>query len=157
MNRVVGAVCALALLACTFSAATAFGNTVNRPKRAYVAPRYDLAKEITLQGVIESVVAKPATGMMPGAHLLVAGTKLGTVDVQLGPWGLKGSRSGVLAAGSSVSIAGLMSTFNGRSVLLARLVQAGGRTITIRNEHGFTLLPGAAERNARGFNFGGAR
>lgn len=156
MIRVVGGACLLAL-ACTFSAAIAFGNTVATPKRAYIAPRYNVANEITLQGIIQSVVAKPSAGMMPGAHLLLASTKLGTVDVQLGPFGLKGSRSGALTPGSSVSIVGLMSTFNGRSVLLARLVQAGGRTITIRNDHGFTLLPGAAEHSSRGFAAGGAR
>lgn len=156
MYRVLERVCLLALLACTFSAATAFGNTMNTPKRAYVAPRYDVAKEITLQGVIDSVVAKPGAGMMPGAHLLLA-TKLGRVDAQIGPWALRGSRAAALAAGDSVTVVGIMSSFNGKGVLLTRLIQAGGQTITIRNTHGFTLLPGAAERNTRRVAFGGAR
>jgi hypothetical protein len=156
MNRVVGGIRLLTLLACTLAAASAFANTSNVPRRAYVAPRYDLSKEVTLHGTVRSVMPKAQPGMMFGAHLIVSTTH-GAVDAPIGPWGLKGPQSNLLHAGDSVTVTGVMTTFNGRSVLLTRLIQVAGQTITVRSKTGAVLLPGAAERRSHSKFFGGAR
>jgi hypothetical protein len=149
MNRLVGGACLLALLALAPMAAPLSANTSSTvPKRTVVAPRYDEAKEVTLGGIIESVVRKPSAGMLPGEHLTVS-TQQGTVDAQIGDWVLRGPHPATLSAGESVKLVGVMSTVNGRSVMLTRLIQAGNQTITVRSEHGMVLRPGAAERLAR--------
>jgi hypothetical protein len=154
MNRVVGGVRLLTLLACTLAAASAFANTSNVPARAYIAPRYDSSKEITLKGTITSVIRKGQPGMMFGSHLILA-TAHGSVDAHIGRWLLNGPQSNVLHAGDSVTVTGVTTTFNGRSVLLARLIQVAGQTITVRSKTGAVLLPGATERTLP--FFGGAR
>jgi hypothetical protein len=157
MNRVVGGVCLLSVLAFASAAAPLFANSSSKlPKRTYVAPRYDTAREVTLEGTIESIVKRPSAGMMPGMHLLVA-TKQGTVDAQIGNWVFAGPHPAALSAGDSITLVGMLSTFNGRSVLLARLIETGSHTITVRNERGFVLPPGTALRTAHPLAFGGAR
>lgn len=156
MDRLVGGVRLLTLLACTLAAASAFANTSNVPLRAYVAPRYDISKEITLHGTVASVVRKAQPGMMYGSHLILS-TAHGTIDAHLGPWLLNGANSNVLHAGDSVTVTGVTTTFNGRSVLLARLIQVGGETITVRSNNGSVLMPGAAQHPSRMIILGGAR
>jgi hypothetical protein len=156
MNRVVGGVCLLTLLVCTVAAAPAFADNSNVPRRAYIAPRYDSSKEITLQGTISSVLRKAEPGMMFGSHLMLS-TAHGSVDAHIGPWVLNGANANVLHAGDSVTVVGLTTTFNGRSVLLARLIQVGGQTITVRTKTGFLVPAGAADRSFHLPAFGGAR
>lgn len=156
MNRVVGGVRLLTLLACTVAAASAFANTSDAPRRAYIAPRYDSSKEITLQGTISSVIRKAEPGMMFGGHLILS-TAQGAVDAHIGPWLLSDPHSNALRAGNSVTVVGLTTTFNGRSVLLARLIQVDGQTITVRTKTGFLVPAGATERNSHLEALGGAR
>src|SRR5579872_5984938 len=98
MNRAVGGVRLLTLLACTVAAASAFANTSDVPRRTYIAPRYDSSKEITLEGTISSILRKGEPGMMFGGHLILS-TARGTVDAHLGPWLLHDPHSDVLHAG----------------------------------------------------------
>ena len=117
------------------------------PRRAAVASAYNLHNEVVVQGVIQNVVRKPTAGLMLGGHLMVAAPQ-GTVDVQIGKFLLRGRDAVSFSAGEQVRAVGMMSTFDGRAVLLARLVQSSGRTIQVRNQNGIEISPGLSKRLA---------
>jgi hypothetical protein len=127
------------------------------PRRAAVAPVYDLSKEVAVQGAIQDVVRKPAAGLMIGDHLMVT-TPQGTLDVQIGKLLLRGRDAVSFNTGEQVRAIGMISTFHGRTVLLARLVQTSGGTFEVRNEHGIEISPALRKALAQqGSTAGGAQ
>ncbi len=127
------------------------------PRRAVVAPAYNLRNEVAVQGAIQNVARKPIAGLMPGGHLMVA-TPQGAVDVQIGKFLLPGRDSVSFTAGEPIRAIGIMSTFHGRAVFLARLVQTPSGTIEVRNEHGVDISPAARKALAqKKSNAGGAQ
>jgi hypothetical protein len=145
------------MLAIVFMAAPLYANNSSTlPKRAVAAPRYNMAKEVTLQGTIQSVVRKPTQGMMFGAHLTVA-TAQGTVNAQIGRSLFRGPHAVSFSPGQQVKLVGMMTTINHHSVLLTRLIETGSQTITVRNERGFSVSPAARTRLTRISTTGGAR
>jgi hypothetical protein len=157
MKRLRAGVYLSAALAVALVAAPLYGNThFTRPKRAVVPSRYSMAKEVTLQGTVQSVHAKPTAAMMFGAYLTVA-TAQGTVDAQVGRFLLHGPRALSFSRGQQVKLVGVMTTVNHRSVLLTRLIETGTQTITVRNERGFPAPHGAYLRLTHTSTAGGAR
>ena len=117
-----------------------------------VGPVYDAAHEITLNGTIQEVVTKRVAGSPVGMHLLVAGPE-GVVDAHVGPYLTKDTQE-ALHAGLPVQIVGAVEQLHGKSVLLARQLIFGGRTVTVRNENGFLMRaqgahPARAKHEAR--------
>jgi hypothetical protein len=102
-----------------------------------VGPVYDAAHEITLNGTIQEVVTKRVAGSPVGMHLLVAGPE-GVVDAHVGPYLTKDTQE-ALHAGLPVQIVGAVEQLHGKSILLARQLIFGGRTVTVRNENGFLV------------------
>jgi hypothetical protein len=102
-----------------------------------VGPVYDAAHEITLNGTIQEVVTKRVAGSPVGMHLLVAGPE-GVVDAHVGPYLTKDTQD-ALHAGLPVQIVGAVEQLHGKSILLARQLIFGGRTVTVRNENGFLV------------------
>lgn len=146
-----------AALALALIAAPLYGNAQSaRPRRGATVSRYNMAKEVTIQGTVQSIQAKPRPGMMFGGYLTVA-TAQGTVEAQVGRFLLRGRDSVTFAPGQQVKLVGLMTAIKGKSVLMTRLIETGGRTITVRNKNGFTLSPAARLRQARVSTSGGAR
>jgi hypothetical protein len=109
---------------------------------------YDASKEVTLNGTVLSVLAKPSPGMVMGSHLLLA-TPSGPVDTSLGRFGLMGKGALSVAPGQQVEVTGVMKTVKDKQVFLARTVKVGGEVYTIRNEHGFPVSPQVRERANR--------
>ncbi len=107
--------------------------------------RYDRAQEVTISGTVASVLRKPATGMIMGAHLVIT-TPSGEFDASLGRFGLTGKGSVVVAAGQQVELTGVMRTMRDKPILLTRLVKVGGEVYTVRTEHGVELSPQARQR-----------
>lgn len=115
---------------------------------------YDLSKEIVVQGNIQKI---DSTGdRLPlGAHLLVT-TSTGVVDAHLGALNAASLKVLGLYNGEAVSLTGITSTESGNSVMLVRILNAGGHDFTLRNKNGFplrTLVPRAASTdrtNAKG-------
>lgn len=126
------------------------------PRRAVVAPAYNLRNEVVVQGVIQNVVRKPASGLMLGGHLIVA-TPQGTVDVQIGKFLLRGGDSISFNTGEQVRAAGMMSTFHGRNVLLARVLHTSAGDIEVRNQQGVEISPAVRKALARQASAGGAQ
>jgi hypothetical protein len=106
------------------------------------APTYDAAHEITLHGTIQEVVTRHAVGSPAGMHLLVAGPQ-GVVDAHVGPF-LSSETKAALLTGAPVQIVGAMSSLHGKDYLLARLLTVGGRSVTLRSEHGLLVHERAA-------------
>ncbi len=130
------------------------------PSQAQMAPvairtagpsYYDPSQEIVLNGTVSSVLTKPCAEMLAGSHLQLA-TLSGPVDISLGLFGLQGKGALSVAGGQQVEVTGVMKTFKGKQVLLARSVKTQGHLYAIRNEHGIPVTPQARERatqNAR--------
>jgi hypothetical protein len=125
-------------------------------KRTVIAPRYDAAKEITIEGTIQQLVTKPIPGAILGGHLMVS-TSSGIVDAQIGSFILRGPQPFALVAGQSVKIVGVMANINHRNVFLARTIETENRTIEVRTARGFFIIPGTENRNALSPATGGAR
>lgn len=103
-------------------------------------PYYDITKEIQLSGMASSVVAIAPRGMMPGPHIMVE-TASGTIDASLGKWGLQGKAAPSIQNGEQVTMKGVMKTVKDKQIFIVRTLEVGGRTYTIRNEHGLPLSP----------------
>ncbi len=110
-------------------------------------PVYDPAHEIILSGTIQEVVTEHVAGSPAGMHLLVTGPA-GVVDAHVGPFLSKETKES-LQAGMPVRIVGVMSSVEGKSYLLARVITVGSSTVIVRTEHGL-LLPVPMPRAQRG-------
>ncbi|MGB9402208.1 MAG: hypothetical protein WCA98_01620 [Candidatus Acidiferrales bacterium] len=112
------------------------------PVKRVVAPRYAASQETTLSGVVQSVVTKPATGMLAGDHLLVA-TPKGTVDAELGGSYSVGRHAVTFTPGESVKVVGVKTAIKGSSVFLVRTVQSSSHLYTFRTPTGAPLAHGS--------------
>jgi hypothetical protein len=119
-----------------------------------IGPVYDRAHEITVNGIIQTVVAKPKAGAPAGMHLLVMGPE-GLVDTHVGPFLSKATKQ-ALQEGTAVRVVGAMTSIRGKSYLLARQLTVGGQTIKVRSSHGL-LAPELTNHRAHSSNEGGAR
>jgi hypothetical protein len=145
MRKNLGMLCLLATLAISLLAAPLYANESVAPKRTVIASKYDLTKEVTLNGTVQSLVRKPAPGTLMGAHLMVS-TAQGTVDAHIGNFVIAGRNPASLVSGQSVKLIGIMTTINHQNLFLVRTLQMGDRTITVRSEHGFLVPPASAAR-----------
>jgi len=148
MKRLFAGLCALALLSLISLPPLAQAQTAAIETRPAGPSNYDIAKEVTLNATVSSVITKPTAGMVMGSHLLLA-TLSGPVDASLGRFGLQGKDALKVGPGQQVEVTGVMRTLKDKQVFLARTVKAGGHIYTIRNEHGVPLSPQARERASR--------
>ena len=85
---------------------------------------------------------------MLGTHLMVSTSK-GTIDAHIGGFVLRGSHPYAPAAGQSVKLVGVMTTINHKNVFLTRTIETGNRTVQVRTERGFLIVPGAKGQHQR--------
>lgn len=112
---------------------------------AQARPFYDVAREVTIQGTVSSVLIRPKAGMIFGSHLLLQ-TASGELDASLGRWALQGKTQIPAAAGQPIELTGVMKTLMKRQVLIVRTVKLAGQVYTVRNPHGVEMSPLARER-----------
>lgn len=141
MRKVLGGFGLVALLAVSALAVPVMAQTAKPVRRAPVTPRYDARKEVTLKGTVDHMTKAGARGTPVGAHLFLA-TSTGTVDAHLGQFATKGKNPVSLTPGESVEVVGVMTTVHNTNYFLARTIQAGDHTYSIRNEHGALIYPG---------------
>lgn len=110
-------------------------------------------------GSIQQVIpqqTKSAAGSVRALQIVVAGPQ-GAVTANLGSM-LAESVKKSLGAGESVHLTGYTSTANGKSTFVVRtLTVENGKTIMVRNEHGFLVRPepaGVHAANAKTANGG---
>lgn len=108
---------------------------------------YDSAKEITVVGTVNQVVARPAVGGPVGMHLLISipGTQ---IDAHLGPY-ISSENRQALKPGQLVQIVGVNENVHGKNLLLARQLIFNGRSVTVRNERGFLVHNTDSSRKTR--------
>jgi hypothetical protein len=112
---------------------------------AEARPFYDVAREVTIQGRVSSVLSRSNPGMIFGSHLLLQ-TASGQLDASLGRWARQGKGTVPVSAGQQVELTGVMKTLMKRQVLIVRTVKLDGHVYAVRNQHGVEISPLARER-----------
>lgn len=116
---------------------------------------YDITSEAVVQGTVTSYTA--ASDVPPvGPHAMIQ-TASGAVDVHLGNADFMKQNDLFLAPGDSVKIVGEARTLAGKSVFLARIVQKGSQTVTLRNLNGIPYVAKATANAKRRSVAGGAQ
>jgi len=108
-------------------------------------PFYNIAQEVTLSGPVSAVYQRPVVGMIAGSHVMLL-TGSGRVDASLGKWGLHGKGAPTIANGEQVTVRGVMKTIRNKEVFFVRIMEVGGHTYNIRNQHGVPVSPQSRER-----------
>jgi len=83
MKQLSAGLCALAILLCISSLRPVQAQTTSGATRAVEPARYNPSEEVTITGVVSSVLTHAAPGMVVGSHLLLV-TPAGPVDASLG-------------------------------------------------------------------------
>lgn len=100
---------------------------------------YNLSRETALQGTVVSYT--DASSMAPlGPHVKIQ-TSSGVVDVHLGDARVLEAEHLTLAAGDSIKVIGEAVAFGKGSQFVARIVEKGGQSVTLRSARGFVLRP----------------
>ena len=115
---------------------------------------YDVSRETLVQG---TVIAYTANSTVPpiGPHVSIQ-TSSGVVDVHLGSATVMKQNDIFLAPGDSVKMVGEMQPFGSGTIFLARVLQKGGQTVTLRNLNGIPIVAKPAPRARPRSAVGGA-
>jgi len=116
---------------------------------------YDVARERVITGKIVQYSASSTTPPL-GAHISLQ-TSSGTIDVHAGNAKVIQASNISLQAGDSVSITGETVQFGNSNVFVARLIQQGSQSVTVRSKNGVPLLPTAVNANGKIVSPAGAR
>jgi hypothetical protein len=108
---------------------------------------YDVARESVTSGKIVQY-SSALTTLPMGAHISLQ-TSSGTVDVHAGNAKLIQASNISLQAGDSVNITGETVPFGNGNVFVARIIQKGSQSVTVRSKNGMPLLPTAVGANGK--------
>ena len=116
---------------------------------------YDVTRESVISGKIVQYSSASTTPPL-GAHISLQ-TGSGTIEVHAGNAKLIQASNISLQAGDSVSITGETVPFGNGSVFVARVIQKGSQSVTVRSKNGVPLLPTAVGANGKIVSPVGAR
>jgi len=116
---------------------------------------YDVARESVISGKIVQY-SSASTNAPLGAHIFLQ-TASGTIEVHTGNARVIQASNISLQAGDSVSVTGENVPFGNGSVFVARIIQKGSQSVTVRSKNGVPLLPTAVNANGKVFSPAGAR
>lgn len=120
-------------------------------ERATSRPAYDLSKEMRIQGTIRNVSMRSSSAAgLPGTHLMLR-TDRGLVDAHLGSGFTVEAEHMRLRPGQPVVLTGVMTRYNGSSILVVRILTTSNHIYVLRNERGMpvrALAPHAAPASA---------
>jgi hypothetical protein len=122
------------LLSASFAGAQQ--NSVQIPQASFA---YDASHETVIQGTVVSYTAGSEIAPI-GPHAVIR-TSSGNVEVHLGNADTMKINNIILAAGDTVKIVGASHNFGSGDVFLARVLQKGNQTVTLRNSKGLALAP----------------
>jgi hypothetical protein len=109
------------------------------PKPAVKAPEYDVAAEVTLQGVVEDFHESQLRGDHPGLHLIVK-TETESVEVHACPVRFMKELDFAIEKGDTVKVIG--SRPGGTGVVVAREVAKGQTSLILRDKTGAPVWTG---------------
>lgn len=98
---------------------------------------YDLSRETVLQGTVVSF--SPASKVAPVGARVTLQTASGPIDVHLGSASLLKQSDIFLAPGDSVRIVGQNESMANGNIFVARVLQKGTQSVTLRNSKGIPL------------------
>jgi hypothetical protein len=131
------------LIGCSILLLAASAGSAQKRPAPQTAAAYSLSRETVLEGTVLSFTEAPATPPV-GARVTVQTTS-GAVDVLLAPAAFLRASPFTLAPGDVVKIAGArVQQRGGTGVFVARIIQKGNQTLTLRSMRGSPLwLAGA--------------
>jgi len=102
---------------------------------------------VTVKGTVQNLGDYPSWGLRSERGTTYRGvilkTDQGNLTVRIGPpWYLSQEKFS-LKVGDNLEVAGFKITQNGKTILMAQEVKKDGKTLKLRNEHGFPVWPGA--------------
>ena len=109
------------------------------PKPAAKAPEYDVAAEVTIQGVVEDFHESQLRGDHPGLHLIVK-TETESVEVHACPVRFMKELDFAIEKGDTVKVIG--SRPGGTGVVVAREVAKGQTSLILRDKTGAPVWTG---------------
>ena len=109
--------------------------------RGRMAVGYDKSKEVTVTGTVEAVTPQQGMRGMGGTHLTLA-VGAEKLDVHVGPTPWLADKKYEFAAGDQLTIVGSRQTIAGVDSLIAREIDKGGTTMSLRDENGRPLWAG---------------
>ena len=118
-------------------AQAASSGTVSAINRSLHERTYSVAKEIRIQGTIQSIEISNG-GAFKGMHAQIA-TAQGIVDAHLGISPNVNAKTLDLETGKIVEITGMMTNQSGNGVLLARILTTPDRIFILRSEQGVPI------------------
>jgi|SRR5581483_568653 len=100
-------------------------------------PKYDLAQEVTVKGVVDEVVDRncPVSGTL-GAHLILKVASGDTIEVHLAPTKFVKNYELVFAKGDQVEVVGSKVNFEGKDTIFARQITRGTDSFVFRDDKG---------------------
>jgi hypothetical protein len=138
-----------ALSAGAFLMAASAGGQQTQQKLQSSAPdmrAYDMARETVLQGTVTQYIASSTVPPL-GAHVILH-TSSGSTDVHVGSDKFLQTNKLTLSTGDAVRIVGEEVAYGDSSIFVARTIQKGAQTLTVRSARGFPLSSGAARTPA---------
>jgi hypothetical protein len=118
-------------------AQSATPGTVTGVSRPLPERTYRVAKEIRVQGTIQSIEVSNG-GALRGMHAQIA-TARGMLDAHLGVSPNVNAKTLDISTGETVEITGMMAKESGESVLLARILTTPDRIFILRSEQGVPI------------------
>jgi hypothetical protein len=144
MKRLYPGLGALALLAFFSLAAPGYAQTAAATTKPAIPLRYDISKEVTLNGTVVGVPEKSSHG--PAQPFLVLQTKSGLINGRLTSFAQNEKGGIAIMPGQQAKVTGVMISLQTKQVLEVRTLEIGGHTYQIRSKRGFPLEH--PERNA---------
>jgi DNA/RNA endonuclease YhcR with UshA esterase domain len=102
-------------------------------------PKYDMANEVKIKGVVDDVREVP--GDFEGTQLVVK-TDTGTVIVHLAPGEFLKEMDSTFKKGDEVQVVGAKAPNAGETEILAREITVGTNTTTLRDDKGIPVWTG---------------
>jgi hypothetical protein len=97
---------------------------------------YNKATEVTVSGTIRGIQTQKSGGALPHGTYVTLQTGSASYTLHMGAF----APSAIpFKVGDSASVTGSLTTINGAQVLLARTMQSGSHSLTLRSTNGFVL------------------
>jgi hypothetical protein len=137
----------LGFIAAAPAKAQTSGSSAADARTNTMAPVYDVTKEVKVQGTIQKIDDFGTNGPV-GTHIMVQ-TAQGVVDAHLGFGAASKPEYLGIAQGQSVTLTGMMQSFDGANVLMARILTTSNHIFVLRNEHGIPVraIPRGSNRS----------
>ena len=103
-------------------------------------PRYDSHAEYVVKGTVSSVKTHQSVEGYEDTHVIV-NTSVGEMEVHVGPTAYLAKHGFQMQVGDPIVVTCSKVNYEGKAVLVAREIQRGKQTLTLRNTSGQPVWP----------------